>query len=529
MTEQYPLFSLLIEVTKKCNAGCDQCGSRCDIHSEELLTKEQILAALRDIKEHIGTDVMLNITGGEPLLRHDLFEMMTEATAMGFDWGMVSNGSLITEEVVKKMRASGMKTITISLDGLREMHDSLRHLPGCYDKILAALKMLKKAAFLDHLQVTFIANRRNVYAFEKLYKILDGIGLDSIRVSIIDPIGRAQDHMDLMLSREEILYFTDLVNRLNKRPLHTPIEWSCPHYLGNLVDNRHFHCFAGIHAASILANGDIFVCPNVPRRPEFIQGNILKDSFSEVWENGFQYFRNRPMPKKCALCAYRTKCKGDSLHTMDFERDEPQFCYRDLFAPFNASAYKRSLFARYPDVSFSEVSSGEKNASELIIEPDAFSFIRQYFHIGKKHPQSMYEQQMALVGFLCGNTAVVRYVIPCDCAFRASDNAIFGPQILLKVERELQIINKNYFKSSDRALSGSECSAQKPMRFLGFIHSHPVQRELQYSIGDDALHLSMHKRFGVYYGVLVNPSEGTLGAYYGKKIKQAKLIIPDIS
>ncbi|MBQ6093117.1 MAG: radical SAM/SPASM domain-containing protein, partial [Clostridia bacterium] len=62
MEEQYPLYSLLIEVTKKCNAACDQCGSRCDIHSEELLSKEQILAALRDIRDHLGTYTMLNIT-----------------------------------------------------------------------------------------------------------------------------------------------------------------------------------------------------------------------------------------------------------------------------------------------------------------------------------------------------------------------------------------------------------------------------------------------------------------------------------
>ena len=66
---KYPLYTILIEVTQKCNAACDQCGSRCDIHSEELLSKEQILSALEDIKNNLGTYTMLNITGGEPLLR----------------------------------------------------------------------------------------------------------------------------------------------------------------------------------------------------------------------------------------------------------------------------------------------------------------------------------------------------------------------------------------------------------------------------------------------------------------------------
>ena len=528
MGEKYPLYSLLIEVTKKCNAACDQCGSRCDINSEELLTREQILDALRDIKENIGTYTMLNITGGEPLMRRDLFEMMTEATAMGFEWGMVTNGSLITDKVVAKMIASGMKTITISLDGLRETHDSLRHLPGSYDKIIAAVKKLRAANFLDHLQITFIANRRNVYEFKELYGILNPLGLDSIRVSFIDPIGRARDNMGLLLTREEMLYFTRLVNEFNSKPGNTRIIWSCPHFLNDLIDRRRFFCFAGIYGASILVNGDIFVCTNVEHRPEFIQGNILRDSFSEVWKNGFKMFRERALPEKCRGCKYSGKCRGDSLHTMDFDKNEPMFCYRDDIEKVSLSTYKDSLFARYPDTSFYEISDGEDDAFELIIEPDAYRSISEYFHIGSRHPLSMYEQQMALVGFGDDGFGVVRYVIPCDGAFRAADNAIFSGKVLKKLDKELKIINNNYYDSSDSVLYGSEENNKKPMRFLGFIHSHPIQSELQYSVGDDRIHARMMKKFGSYTGILINPEEGTLGAYYGHELRQAKLIIPEV-
>lgn len=528
MKEKYPLYTLLIEITKKCNAACDQCGSRCDINSEELLTKEQILSAMRDLKENIGTYTMINISGGEPLLRKDLFEIMTEITAMGFDWGMVSNGSLITDSVIEKMKASGMKTITVSLDGLRETHDSLRHLPGSYDKIIEALKKLKAAAFLDHLQVTFTANKRNVYEFEELYEILNPIGLNSIRVSFMDPIGRALDNTDLLLNREEILYLTGLANKINANPRNTKIIWGCPHFLGGLLERRRFMCFTGIYGASILVNGDIFVCPNVPHRPEFIQGNILKDSLSEVWKNGFEFFRNRPLPQKCEGCEYKEKCKGDSVHTMDFDAGEPLFCYRDNLKNPGAQAYKDALFARYPGTKFFEISGDDEEAAELIIEPDAYRSIKQYFHMGENNPLSMYEQQMALIGFEYGKTGVVRYVIPCDGAYRAEDNAIFSGRIIKTVESELAIINKNYYNSSDKGLLGSECDNKKPMKFLGFIHSHPTQSELQYSTGDDRIHARMLKKYGSYTGVLVNPSENTIGAYYGAEIKQAKLIIPEV-
>ena len=528
MKEPYPLYSLLIEVTKKCNAACDQCGSRCDINSEELLSKAQILDALRDIRDHIGTYTMLNITGGEPLLRRDLFEMMTEATAMGFDWGMVTNGSLITDETIVRMRESGMKTVTISVDGLRETHDSLRHLPGSFDRILAALSKLKEAAFLDHLQITFTANRRNVFEFEALYRLVAPLGLDSIRVSFMDPIGRALDNTDLLLTREEILFFTGLVNRLNKTPGGPKIIWGCPHYLGALLDNRRFHCFAGIYTASILVNGDIFVCPNVERLPSLIQGNILTDSFSAVWKTRFLPFRVRQLPEICVGCVHKDSCKGDSFHTLDFETNTPRFCFRDFMEQPSAQAYKDALFTRSSGIAFYEISGDQKDAREVLIEPDAFRSIRQYFHLGQRHPQSMFEQQMALVGFSVGSMDVIRYVIPCDGALRAEDNAIFTKKILKTVDKELKIINNNYYRSSDRSLCGSACSNRQPMRFLGFIHSHPVQRDLQYSTGDDAIHARMLRRFGSYIGILVNPAEKTMGAYYGKAMQQAKLIVPEL-
>ena len=517
----------MVEVTKKCNAACDQCGSRCDINSEELMSKKQILTAFEDIREHIGTYTMLNITGGEPLLRKDLFEIMSRASEMGFDWGMVTNGSLITDETVEKMKRSGMKTITVSVDGLRETHDSLRHLPGCFDRIMTAFKKLKQAAFLDHMQATFTANRRNVYEFEALVDVLEPLGLDSIRVSFMDPIGRALENKELLLTREEILYFTGLVNRLNRRKYGVKIVWGCPHYLGDLLDGRRFSCFAGIYTASILANGDIFVCPNVERRPEYVQGNILRDSFSDVWKNRFGLFRERKTPEKCVGCPHEKTCKGDSFHTLDHDKNEPLFCYRDVMERPKAEGYKESLFARYRGLSFYEISSGEAGVREVLIEPDAFLLIKQYFHLGRKQPQSMYEQQMALIGFSVGETDVVRYVIPCDGAFRAADNAIFHKNILKTVDKELKIINNNYYKSDDRGLCGSECDNEKPMRFLGLIHSHPTQRALQYSTGDDAIHERMFKRFGSYIGILVDPANGTMGAYFGESIRQAKLIVPE--
>ena len=140
----------------------------------------------------------------------------------------------------------------------------------------------------------------------------------------------------------------------------------------------------------------------------------------------------------------------------------------------------------------------------------------------------MFEQQMALIGFSYGEFSAVRYVVPCDGAFRAADNALFTKNILKTVDKELKIINNNYYGSNDRALCGSERSSVSPMRFLGFIHSHPTQPELQYSTGDDAIHARMLKKFGAYTGVLVHPASGAMGAYTGREMRQARLIVPEL-
>ena len=82
----------------------------------------------------------------------------------------------------------------------------------------------------------------------------------------------------------------------------------CGSYLYQ-IDNRKFFCFAGIHAASILYNGDIFACPNIPRRPELIMGNIYKDSISDVWNNSFKVYREREDKKYCEGCKYKSVCR----------------------------------------------------------------------------------------------------------------------------------------------------------------------------------------------------------------------------
>lgn len=509
---------LLIEITQKCNAQCSQCGSRCDINGEEFLTKADIIKTLEDVRKNLGTDAMINITGGEPLMRKDIFDIMTEVSQMGFDWGMVTNGVLITDEIIKKMKKSGMKTITVSLDGMGETHEKLRHLPGSFPRIIENIKKLKKAHFLEHLQVTFTANSKNIYEIEALYNQLNKIGIDSIRTSFVDPIGRAMDNRELLLHKGQMQWLIRFANEKTKGR-GIPVIWGCPHYLGNQPDNRTFHCFAGKIQASILYNGDIYVCPNVPRVKSLIQGNIKTDRFSDVWLHGFRYFREEHRSVHCNGCKHYSRCKGDSLHTFDFEKGQPGFCYRDIFEK-DTRRYKAYLQKKYKGFRLVKVDSADPSAADVYVEPEAYAEIRTFFHMGTKHPTSLFEQQMGLIGFKVDDNYVIRYVFPSYVNRLGVDLSVFSRQTLLQAEKETCIVKQNVPKTQDRA---------KPvvgeLHFLGFIHSHPAQKNLQYSIGDERIHRRLIKKYGDYIGILVNPCEDLIGAYYGKDIRQANLKI----
>ena len=145
------------------------------------------------------------------------------------------------------------------------------------------------------------------------------------------------DNKDILLDPKDYRYLFEFIKEKRKEGLIENIEYGCAHYLGTDLEKElrdtYFICCAGLYVASILSNGDIFACPDIERRPELIQGNIRKDSFVEIWENGFEAFRaeDRTSCKRCRSCENWDHCCGDSFHTWDFDKNEPRFCIRNIY------------------------------------------------------------------------------------------------------------------------------------------------------------------------------------------------------
>ncbi len=328
------LRHLFLELTLRCNENCLHCGSRCgELRSEEL-TVAQYRRFLDEIKADLGTqDKMLCITGGEPLLRQDFSEIMGYAHELGFHWGMTSNATLIDDACAQMLKRCGMNTISVSLDGLPAHHDAFRRSPGGWERAMRGIEALLRVGF-DAVQVTTVVTHQNIGDLDAMFAILDKMDLDSWRLINIEPMGRALDHPELLLSKEEYRYLFDYIR--DKRIAGEPVCYGCSHYLGpeyeREVRDWYFHCTAGTYIASITANGDITACLDIERRPEFIQGNILRDRFKDVWENGFQIFR-RDLADDCAKCREcpdKRFCHGDSFHSWDHDKHEPLLCMKGI-------------------------------------------------------------------------------------------------------------------------------------------------------------------------------------------------------
>ena len=255
---------------------------------------------------------------------------MKFANQLGYHWGMTTNGILINDVVISKMKEAGMTTISISLDGLEQSHDAFRGVKS-FGKIIENVKKLKEAKFLNYLQITTVVNKSNINELEEMYQKMAELGIDSWRILNMDPIGRAEDNQELALDKEDYIHLIKFIQEKRKKS-NFDVTYGCTHFLGmkfeNEVRNFSFFCMSGFTVGSILYNGDIYVCPSVERRKELIQGNIRTDDFVDVWENKFKWFRNldKFKCKECENCKDWKYCRGDSLDTWDFNNNRPKLC-----------------------------------------------------------------------------------------------------------------------------------------------------------------------------------------------------------
>jgi radical SAM enzyme (rSAM/lipoprotein system) len=325
----HELEYLFWECTQRCNLKCRHCGSDCTSNTEiKDMPFNDFLNAITPIKNKFKRDsITVVITGGEPLLRNDLVDCGIRLRENGFRWGIVTNGFLYNTDIHEKLLGAGMGALTLSIDGLTDSHNWLRKNNDSYEKAIHAMEIIADSKRLNYDVVTCV-NPVNINELKELKKIFNEKKVKAWRLFTIAPLGRAKENMDFQLNPKQLIYLMNFISESRKEK-QIDIKFSCEAYTGKYeksVRDSFFFCRAGINVASILIDGSISACPNINR--SYVQGNIYKDDFLDVWENTFQVMRDRSWTKKgeCLNCSEYHYCNGGAMHLWDEKKDGILLC-----------------------------------------------------------------------------------------------------------------------------------------------------------------------------------------------------------
>lgn len=329
LTAIHELNYLFWECTLRCNLNCGHCGSDCFTSSTVSdMPAADFLNVLDSVRRKMDpSKITVAITGGEPIMRKDLERAGERITRMGFPWGIVSNGWALNRKRMNSLLDAGMKSLTVSLDGLEDSHDWLRGKKGSFHRAVNALHHAAESSIPIFDAVTCLT-QRNVDHLSEVRDLLTGIGVKRWRLFSIFPKGRAEGQDELKLTGSQLRGVMDFITESRKAgTIHA--SYSCDGFLGRYekeVRDDFMFCRAGIGVASVLIDGSISACPSL--RADYIQGNIYRDDFLDVWENRFQTMRKREWTKTgvCADCRYWKWCLGNGLHLRDEKTGELIMC-----------------------------------------------------------------------------------------------------------------------------------------------------------------------------------------------------------
>lgn len=334
-TKVHPLRYLFLEITQKCNLSCRHCGSDCgsrDVDGE-LSTDEWCALIQRLPSAFDRSQLMPVITGGEPFCHPELVRIARSLAQARLVWGLVTNGYSVPPGAFERLGRLGLRSITISLDGLEQSHNWLRGRPDSFSKAVECIGRAVNSK-VPALDVVTCVNNRNKAELDSLYNLLSDLGVKRWRIFITFPRGRARNDPHLLLADGDAIQTLEWIATRRTRPGAVQVDFSCEAYLPSRLDRRvrdePYFCRAGICIGSVLSDGSISACPNIPR--SLTEGNVRIDDLGSIWETRFQRFRNRSWMKtgNCVTCGKWPACQGNSMHLWDDESNKTARCYYRL-------------------------------------------------------------------------------------------------------------------------------------------------------------------------------------------------------
>jgi radical SAM protein with 4Fe4S-binding SPASM domain len=314
------LSLLAINLTRRCNLECDHCYL--DAHSlkyggpHELTTGE--VRRLLDDVVLCGEGPMVVLTGGEPLMRRDLEEIIAHGAGLNLAMVVGTNGIMLTERRVRSLQLAGVLGFGISVDSLDPaFHDEFRGRSGAWAKTMAGIEACRRNEV--SFQIHFSIFEKNAHELPVMIDFARECGARVLNIFFLVCTGRGDSVTDLTPERyEQILgelieaqeQCSDLIIRARcaphfKRVAHQRAPDSALNRIGGQDGDG---CIAGTHYCRITPNGGVTACPYIPDEV----GNIRHESFKSIWTSspGLQALRNPVLRGTCGSCEYRKLCGG---------------------------------------------------------------------------------------------------------------------------------------------------------------------------------------------------------------------------
>jgi len=328
------------EITRQCNLNCKHCRAAArNIPYENEFTTEQCFQLLENIAAFARPIIIL--TGGEPMLRTDIYDIARHGHALGLRMVMAPCGALVDDAAIKKMLAAGIQCISISIDGaIAESHDGFRCVSGAFDTALQAIAAARRNNLPFQINTTI--TRHNIDELPQVMKLAEQVGAITFNPFLLVPTGRGRDLADQEISPEQ---YEQTLQWLNRQRSVTPMQvrvTCAPHYQRIVRQNpvpsasEPGHggpaggCLGGKSFAFISHTGKVQICGFLELEAGDLAQNDL--NFEAIWKNSSLFQQIRDVDRyrgKCGYCEYRRLCGGCRARayavTGDFLAEEP-FC-----------------------------------------------------------------------------------------------------------------------------------------------------------------------------------------------------------
>ncbi len=332
------------ELTNACNLACIHCRASAvrEPQPGELTTAEakHFVDELREYRP------ILILTGGEPLLREDVYEIAQYATGKDLRVVLATNGTLLTSGIARKLKDSGIQRVSISIDGAtKETHDVFRGEPGAFEGALRGIDILKTEGIGFQINTTITS--RNLDEIPEIYDLAVELQASALHIFLLVPTGRGEEIESEEIPPEEyervLNWFYD-----KSRDKRMQLKATCaPHYFRIMRQRAKAEgiritpethgleamtkgCLGGSAFCFVSSLGNVYPCGYLPA----LAGNIKMKPFKMIWEKSkvFNDLRDSGMLKgKCGICEYRNVCGGCRARayagTGDYLGEEPYCIY----------------------------------------------------------------------------------------------------------------------------------------------------------------------------------------------------------